>query len=308
MSLNINQVLPNNTSTIQNLIKNTNVSLSSSTDTVICSPKTYDNMLSSFNMSSLDLDLPNTKILNGVNGDFLPDFTKFKIKGLKLKGLDLPFKCSIKSMSDPLGKSTLNKSSINKLGNILCNDINGGLDTDLFKNAYLTAAYGLDLCAKKPDKSIDILSGDLSVLAKIGDKDSLNISKSITKAVVDNKFDVGSASVKLASPLDTSNIRESIQVSKTPIDKIFKVGKVTKIKKDKDPVISYATSITNSHMIFNNINSPIIQLAKDATMDSQAKSTDVHSGTLYAGQKLMILSKAFSNSKIGFISKIKKYA
>lgn len=317
MSLNINQILPTSTPSklpTSKTIKNTSNKHKSKTD--LCSSKTYSGLFSLPNMPDFDLkskfpnlDLPSFKFDLGINGDFLPDFTKFKINGLKLHGLDLPFKCSIKGLSNPFGKSTFDKNIIHNLNNVNCKDKNAGLNNNKVKNKYTEKAYDTANCSKKAFESVSKLSDDLNKLKLVPNSENLNIAKSITKSVVNNKFDIGAASSMLTSGSTINNIAEAIQTSNSPIGNILKVGKETKILKDKNPVIDYAKGLSKDYKIANDTTSPIMKLAKSASLDSPVNVVNVTDKTLNAGQSLNLLGKAKAmNKKYDFVSSIRKYA
>jgi len=310
MGLNINQILPVNTPS-KNISSSVAISdVNSETD--LCSSSTYKGMFSLPNMSDIDfpnIDLPKVKLDYGINGDFLPDFTKFKISGLKIKGLDLPYKCSIKDLSNPFGKSILEKSNIKNLNNVNCKDSTGGLNNNKIKNKYTEKAYDMDNCAKKDIEAISDLATDINDLSTNLNSENLNIMKSITKSVVNNKLDVGVASSLLNTPTIINNVRESIQVTSKPIGSILKVGNDTKLINDKNPILDYANSLTNMTDIASDTTSPIMNLAEDASMDAPINNTDYDTKQFSSGQKLTLLgrAKSINNNSNNFISKIKSF-
>lgn len=296
MSLTINQVLPSNDNVPVNKNKKNNDTAKTKID--ICPSVNLSKLLKSIDLPDIELpgfDLPSidSKLLKGLNLDFVSDFTKKLITNLKLKNMYIPFKCSYLDMSSPFGKNLINKNNLNKLKNINCKDITSGLNNSSNNSNMLKSALGIDNCAKS---AITVVNETSDILDELGIENDIKnnpLSRNILSSVVDNKLDIKEASKLLNSEDRISVIREQYILTKTISKKIIKVSKETFKSKDKDSILSFGKSITSTQKLLDSNNNDFFKLAKLASKDSNVKITQIPViKKLSISQNLSLLNKA----------------
>jgi len=275
----------------------------------LCTLPDMSGLLGTINLPDLSLpniDLPKFNFLNNFDVN-LPDFTKFKIDGLKLSGLYNPFKCNLGNMSLPYGKSLAYQSTFNKLGNINCSDKGEAANDNKLKNLTLLNALNSGNCAKVAEKVVKEVASDLSILGVNTDSVTKGMMNTVVKSVVDNKFDIGEASKLLTGNNTVGMITSNLNTSSTPLDRLIKVSKISKIASDKNPIIDYATRISNNKSLSDNVYSPIMNLAKSASKDTSSNITSLPATkTLTNSQSLALFGKAKSLVHSNKILDIKK--
>lgn len=243
-------------------------------------------------------DLPNLKMLNGIGsfgGDFLPDFTMFKIDSLKSMNMTQPFECNLKALNNPFGKNLKFKGLHDKLGNINCDDPSSNLSNGSVAKNVLRSALVADNCSKTIAKAVLDSAADIDKLGLFPSIENSETANTILDTVINDKFDVGMASNVLTGDDTLVSIQESISKSGTPLDKIMGLSKSANLGKDKDRIIKYAGKIADPKNIAKlKKNSKILSLSDDATKDSSLETTSVSSipEPLKDGQALSLLSKA----------------
>jgi len=246
-----------------------------------------------------DFDLPSFKLGLGLE---MPDFLKFKMDGLSLKGLLGPFKCLLGDMSNPLNKSLSFKKARGVLNNINCKDMSAGLDSDAMRNLALKAALNMSNCSKTPEKAVISVSNDLK---KLANSDS-GTFKTIIGSVVDTKLDMNAASIYLSGKDVVTKITESIQTSTTSFNKIMRLPTNLGTIKDKNSVVTYSTKVVEKTTLIRN--TTIVGLAGHASNDIQNLNKSLpNKKNLNVSQKVHLLSKV-GNMDIVFLTLKSKIA
>jgi len=251
--------------------------------------------LPKFSLPSMDLpkiNMPHIDFTSNFDFD-LPAFTKFKIDSLKLHGLYSPFKCSLNKASLPSGKGLAYKGAYNKLGNINCNDKGEAASDNKLKKVSLLTALNSGNCAKVAAKVVNDTAKDLSVLGVDTSFVSKSMQNTVVKSVVDNKFDIGTASSLLTGNNTVGMIASNIQTSSTPLDKLIKVSSSSKALKDKTGIVDYASKVSSNRSLSKFGSSPLMKLASSASKDESSKITKLPTTkSLNNSQNLTLLGKA----------------
>jgi len=294
MGLSISQGLPTTTtSSILTQAKTT-------TKIDLCSGVSLDGLLNTSNLPDFpdfnlpNMDLPSFKILSNLDSDFLPDFTMFKLDGLKGTSLYNPFECSLIDKLKPDTSNLKYKQSMDKLNNINCNDDKANLNDDKIASKVLETAIGASDCAKSIVEATVNLSNDLNQLGLTPSIENDKVAKTLIGSVVDNKFDVGTASTLLNDDGTILKINEALVKKNSPIGKVLKVSKSSGLVKDKDSIVDYATKLTDKRNIAKFTDSQLVHLSMDASKDSVSKISSLPTTpqTLSNSQSISLFSKA----------------
>lgn len=251
--------------------------------------------------SKLDMNIGKLN-LPDFNSPLNTDWFKTKFNGLKLKGLDTDFKCSIKAGLDPKDKSLKYKHDFGKLNNINCNDATAGLDSPHIGTKAVKALMDTSLCSKSPKKATESSLKDMNTIASDTSELSSNTNALLTgisSSLVGGKFNIATAKNLLGNDKVKQSLKNTIKSSNKSAGDIFKIAKDDSKTTDKNSTLNLASELSgrDTNLVSKTHTTGIAAYAKKASKESQMSIGGLTGNGINKGQKISMLDRVMKMGK-----------
>jgi len=251
--------------------------------------------------SKLDMNIGKFN-LPDIHSPINTDWFKGKFNGLKLKGLDTNFKCSIKADLNPKNKSLKYKHDFGKLNNINCLDATAGLNSPHIGTKAVKALMDTTLCSKSPKEATSSSLKDMDTIASDTNELSSNTNSLLTgisSSLVGGKFNVASAKGLLTNKKVKQSLKNTIKSSNKSAGDIFKIAKEDSKTTDKNSTLKLASELSGSdaNLVSRTHTTNIAKYAKQASKESQLGISGLTGNVVNKGQKISMLDKVIKMGK-----------